>query len=178
MSSVVYCIHHKEGCKWSGELRKLKVCVMHLQQLYYTFLRDYLLEKNVTVILLSNSTEHKSIVFNFTLITANLAQFNFSNSNLNPVSIVQPLFTRCHHWYISKFLNQIQILFQGHLNTCKHDAIACSNKCGAQIPRVLMEDHLKYTCSNRRTKCEFCIKEFTGQQLEVSVKNPIKSNNY
>lgn len=25
MSSVVYCIHHKEGCKWSDELRKLKV---------------------------------------------------------------------------------------------------------------------------------------------------------
>lgn len=26
MSSVVYCIHHKEGCKWTDELRKLKVC--------------------------------------------------------------------------------------------------------------------------------------------------------
>lgn len=25
MSSVVYCIHNKEGCKWSDELRKLKV---------------------------------------------------------------------------------------------------------------------------------------------------------
>jgi hypothetical protein len=25
MGSVVYCIHHKEGCKWTGELRKLKV---------------------------------------------------------------------------------------------------------------------------------------------------------
>ena len=25
MSSVVYCIHHKEGCKWTDELRKLKV---------------------------------------------------------------------------------------------------------------------------------------------------------
>ena len=24
-SSVVYCIHRKEGCEWSGELRKLKV---------------------------------------------------------------------------------------------------------------------------------------------------------
>lgn len=26
MGSVVYCIHHKEGCQWSDELRKLKVC--------------------------------------------------------------------------------------------------------------------------------------------------------
>lgn len=25
MGSVVYCIHHKDGCKWSDELRKLKV---------------------------------------------------------------------------------------------------------------------------------------------------------
>nr|CAD7198147.1 unnamed protein product [Timema douglasi] len=25
MGSVVYCIHHKEGCKWTDELRKLKV---------------------------------------------------------------------------------------------------------------------------------------------------------
>lgn len=25
MGSTVYCIHHKEGCKWSDQLRKLKV---------------------------------------------------------------------------------------------------------------------------------------------------------
>lgn len=25
MGSIVYCIHHKDGCKWSDELRKLKV---------------------------------------------------------------------------------------------------------------------------------------------------------
>lgn len=83
MSSVVYCIHHKEGCKWSDELRKLKA----------------------------------------------------------------------------------------HLNTCKHDAIPCTSKCGAQIPRVLMEDHLKYTCPQRRTRCEFCNKEFSGHALENHVGN-------
>ncbi|XP_069703120.1 TNF receptor-associated factor 4 isoform X1 [Periplaneta americana] len=81
MGSVVYCIHHKEGCKWSGELRKLKA----------------------------------------------------------------------------------------HLNTCKHDAVPCTNKCGAQIPRVLMEDHLKYTCPQRRARCEFCGKDFTGHTLENHV---------
>jgi TNF receptor-associated factor 4 len=27
MASVVYCIHHKEGCAWAGELRKLKVSI-------------------------------------------------------------------------------------------------------------------------------------------------------
>lgn len=25
MGSLVFCIHHKQGCKWSDELRKLKV---------------------------------------------------------------------------------------------------------------------------------------------------------
>ncbi|XP_029664278.1 TNF receptor-associated factor 4 isoform X1 [Formica exsecta] len=78
MGSVVYCIHHKDGCKWSDELRKLKA----------------------------------------------------------------------------------------HLNTCKHDAVPCGNKCGAMIPRVLMEDHLKYTCAQRRARCDFCAKEFTGHTLE------------
>lgn len=34
MSSVVYCIHHKEGCKWSDELRKLKVGVLHVPILF------------------------------------------------------------------------------------------------------------------------------------------------
>lgn len=28
MGSVVYCIHHKEGCQWSDELRKLKVSLI------------------------------------------------------------------------------------------------------------------------------------------------------
>ncbi|XP_031351931.1 TNF receptor-associated factor 4 isoform X2 [Photinus pyralis] len=83
MKSVVYCIHNKEGCKWSDELRKLKA----------------------------------------------------------------------------------------HLNTCKHDAKPCTSNCGAQIPRVLMEDHLKYTCPHRRARCEFCTKDFTGESLENHIGN-------
>jgi len=31
-----------------------------------------------------------------------------------------------------------------------------------------MEDHLKYTCPERRARCEFCGKDFTGHTLEVS----------
>nr|XP_014103140.1 TNF receptor-associated factor 4 isoform X1 [Bactrocera oleae] len=78
MGSLVFCIHHKQGCKWSDELRKLK----------------------------------------------------------------------------------------GHLNVCKHDATQCPNKCGAQIPRIMMTDHLQFTCNMRRTKCEFCQSEFSGAGLE------------
>jgi TNF receptor-associated factor 4 len=59
------------------------------------------------------------------------------------------------------------VLFQAHLNTCKHDATQCTSNCGAMIPRVLMEDHLKYTCPQRRARCEFCGQDFTGLTLEV-----------
>ena len=43
MASVVYCIHHKEGCAWAGELRKLKVstpswtCVTFCHSLFACF---------------------------------------------------------------------------------------------------------------------------------------------
>lgn len=77
-ASVVYCIHHKDGCTWSDELRKLGA----------------------------------------------------------------------------------------HLNTCKHDAVQCSAQCGAMIPRVLMQDHLRYTCPRRRANCEHCHKEFSESALE------------
>ncbi|XP_049952373.1 TNF receptor-associated factor 4 isoform X1 [Schistocerca serialis cubense] len=79
MGSLVYCIHHKQGCKWMDELRKLKA----------------------------------------------------------------------------------------HLNTCRHDAVPCTSQCGAQIPRVLMEDHLRYTCPQRRVHCQFCGNDFTGVTHEV-----------
>ncbi|XP_065214318.1 TNF receptor-associated factor 4 isoform X1 [Planococcus citri] len=78
MGSTVYCIHHKEGCKWSDQLRKLKA----------------------------------------------------------------------------------------HLQTCKYDSMPCNNKCGAQIPRILMEDHLKYTCPERIARCEFCGQDFPGSAIE------------
>lgn len=31
-----------------------------------------------------------------------------------------------------------------------------------------MNDHLAFTCTQRRATCEFCNVEFTGQGLEVS----------
>lgn len=61
------------------------------------------------------------------------------------------------------------LFFQAHLNTCKHDAVRCPNKCGSQIPRIMMADHLAFTCIQRRAVCEFCNIEFTGQGLEVGV---------
>lgn len=81
MSSVVYCIHQKEGCKWTDELRKLKA----------------------------------------------------------------------------------------HLNTCKHDAMPCTNACGANIAHLMMDDHLQFTCPRRRARCQHCNSEFSGHTLESHV---------
>lgn len=83
MASVVYCIHHKEGCKWTDQLRKLKA----------------------------------------------------------------------------------------HLNTCKYDTMPCTKLCGAQIPKVLMEDHLRYTCPARTEQCEFCNLELGGAALDAHSGN-------
>lgn len=52
------------------------------------------------------------------------------------------------------------------MNTCKFDASPCPNLCNAQIPRVMMSDHLAFTCTLRRAFCEFCNAEFSGQGLE------------
>lgn len=52
------------------------------------------------------------------------------------------------------------------MNACKHDTALCPNKCGSQIPRVMMTDHLQFTCTQRRTKCEFCSADFSGQGLD------------
>lgn len=38
MGSIVYCIHHKDGCKWSDELRKLKVNPLKKRKKKYTVL--------------------------------------------------------------------------------------------------------------------------------------------
>lgn len=64
-----------------------------------------------------------------------------------------------------KWMDEFRKL-QGHLNTCKYDAIPCTNQCAAMIPRLLMEDHLFYTCPKRRTRCKFCSREYSGEILE------------
>jgi len=55
---------------------------------------------------------------------------------------------------------------KGHLNTCQKDAVGCLNQCGAKIARVMMEDHMLYTCSKRLVNCLYCRRPFTGAVLE------------
>lgn len=57
------------------------------------------------------------------------------------------------------------------MNSCKFDAISCPNQCNSQIPRVMMTDHLAFTCTLRRAICEFCNVEFNGETLEEHTEN-------
>ena len=55
---------------------------------------------------------------------------------------------------------------KGHLNTCQKDAVNCANQCGAKIARVNMEDHMLFTCSQRRIDCVFCKRPYVGSVVE------------
>lgn len=63
------------------------------------------------------------------------------------------------------WMDQLKML-QAHLNVCKWDAVLCPSNCSARIPRVCMEDHLASTCPKRKVKCEFCGKDYSGEQME------------
>lgn len=45
MGSLVFCIHHKQGCKWSDELRKLKVIIATV---FYVFVRSFIFSPSVS----------------------------------------------------------------------------------------------------------------------------------
>ena len=55
---------------------------------------------------------------------------------------------------------------KAHLNVCQKDAVECLNQCGAKIARMMMEDHMLYTCSKRLVDCSYCKKDFTGATIE------------
>jgi len=59
---------------------------------------------------------------------------------------------------------------KGHLNTCQKDAVNCVNQCGAKIARVNMEDHMMFTCSQRRINCLYCKRQYTGSVIEEHQK--------
>lgn len=71
MSSVVYCIHHKEGCKWSDELRKLKVSfdqnhnetVNCFARLVYSLIYFQICESTYVSALFHNKKQHWIIRF-------------------------------------------------------------------------------------------------------------------
>ena len=46
-----------------------------------------------------------------------------------------------------------------HLSTCPLQIVECSNKCGTQLKRSNLENHLVNKCEKRIVSCEYCHKE-------------------
>jgi len=55
---------------------------------------------------------------------------------------------------------------KAHLNTCQKDAVSCPNACSAKIARLMMEDHMLYTCVKRLVACQYCKRDFTGGAID------------
>ena len=52
------------------------------------------------------------------------------------------------------------------MDICRYDAVLCPNRCSAKLSPLSLEDHLEYTCTKRKTKCEFCNQEFNAEYFD------------
>ncbi|CAH1801330.1 unnamed protein product [Owenia fusiformis] len=75
---------------------------------------------------------------------------------------------RCmHHKDGCKWTDTLQNL-QTHLDMCRYNAIPCPNQCAARLSRIVVDDHLEFTCPRRKVTCDICGQEFTGEYMEDS----------
>ncbi|XP_041348964.1 TNF receptor-associated factor 4-like isoform X2 [Gigantopelta aegis] len=73
---------------------------------------------------------------------------------------------RCRHYKEGcRWVDKLQNL-QAHMDICRYDAVPCPNRCSAKLSPLSLEDHLEYTCSKRKTKCEFCTQEFNAEYFD------------
>ncbi|TRY79633.1 hypothetical protein TCAL_12385 [Tigriopus californicus] len=90
---------------------------------------------------------------------------NLDNDPITKEKIMQSMIYCIHKDEGCKWSGQLSKL-KGHLNTCQKDAVACLNQCGAKIARMMMEDHMLYTCTKRLVPCQYCRKDFTGATID------------
>ncbi|XP_076801596.1 TNF receptor-associated factor 4-like [Clavelina lepadiformis] len=55
---------------------------------------------------------------------------------------------------------------KAHLDKCTHSERDCPNRCGVRLRAMNLADHLEFECLKRRVTCDFCAKDFTGEQME------------
>ncbi|XP_046855196.1 TNF receptor-associated factor 3-like [Xenia sp. Carnegie-2017] len=49
---------------------------------------------------------------------------------------------------------------KSHSQVCEHAIISCIHKqCNIQLPRSLLDEHLKNDCEYRNVKCEYCVED-------------------
>jgi hypothetical protein len=66
--------------------------------------------------------------------------------------------------YVSAFNCYVQV----HLRHCPKITINCSNeKCGTQLTRESLKDHLENDCLYQMVSCEYCHQENPRKQLQA-----------
>ncbi|XP_046855637.1 TNF receptor-associated factor 3-like [Xenia sp. Carnegie-2017] len=61
---------------------------------------------------------------------------------------------------------------EGHSQVCEHALISCIHKqCNVQLPRSLLDEHLKNDCEYRNVKCEYCGKDVPYGSLKDHIDN-------
>ncbi|XP_071849264.1 TNF receptor-associated factor 4-like isoform X3 [Apostichopus japonicus] len=53
-----------------------------------------------------------------------------------------------------------------HLGQCQMEEVFCENKCGAEIQRRFLQQHMEKECPKRAIPCKFCHKEFVYETLQ------------
>ncbi|XP_028400904.1 TNF receptor-associated factor 4-like isoform X2 [Dendronephthya gigantea] len=66
---------------------------------------------------------------------------------------------------------------KSHLSTCEHSVIECSNKCGVQLMRNQLEEHVRNLCSNRYVSCPNCRQNIPREEHEKHSRSCGKSEN-
>ena len=97
--------------------------------------------------------------------TSSNSSLELSSDPVTKAKILQSTVFCIHREEGCRWAGQLGRL-KGHLNTCQKDAVMCVNQCGAKIARVNMEDHMLFTCKQRRINCIFCKRQYTGAQIE------------
>jgi len=81
-------------------------------------------------------------------------------------------------------------LYKEHINNnvsstapCQYVIVQCSNQCGAEMQRRLLDNHLKTECEERQVKCQYCnntgkYKWIGGNHLQGCPKYPIECPNH
>ena len=66
------------------------------------------------------------------------------------------------------YFSLLFISFQTHLGRCQLEDVFCENKCGAEVQRRFINNHMLNECPKRQIPCKYCHKEFIFETLQVS----------
>ena len=71
---------------------------------------------------------------------------------------------------------------EDHCKVCLYQLVDCSNECGEQLQRQILQHHLDNECLKRQVKCQYCkevdtLEEVFGNHIEKCLNYPIICNN-